>query len=778
MKVTIDSFDGEGARDYTFAVDAAEPPRVRRGECEPAELRLSVVADDPAFVVPIEGARIALTRMNGTEVFTGYLSAAPKFEYLGWNERGPAYRYRLVAVSEESLLDKKTLPERHPFVARSAGDALRQLTEDLLPEVFDTSDIADVDRLSWYSCDRRKRWSEHARQMAIRARAAYRAMGTRIIFQPLGTTTHTLSESDSSFSASGLSLETTEIQSNDVILLGRVEPQAHVKDYFVGDELTTRFYLSQTPFGSSSRTLLEEEYKGNTLQPTRWKLADPARAARVMAGTLELDGGTGIDGQTTITFVEKLEMGGAIVLQHGDVHFNGVSSGVLGGLYAGAIATTQCFAGFRVLPAGANSSIHALINGALSGQTITTQSSHHYVLSTRLYGTEVYRKREIFHSSAHPGGAGRGGQDVAANVRVVLEVHDIDPSNPGSMAAPSTVLYEGVLGNAPALCTFALVNAINLHCSIAFTRILRAANVEVRSARPSESYRTRLVGSRSDGAECRVSSDSALQFFPQSVPIANEQIVARYRGSGQSIARVKDGASIAAEARGLDDGVRGALLKAESPTPRTSMDCENAALALLDDSTRAGWAGEYKTWSDFLPGDAGDIFPGDALQVNVPSRGANFRAYVREVEIEVADLAGDHSRYRIRFADEAAEPWALRFEEAGTTSGLDVSAIDKTQVGSTFLNDLAGAEITAQTSTTVTIDAGVNLGTGWAVEVRTSDYGWGLENDRNLLGRFTSRTFTVPRLGPAQTYFLRQHDGTSPAKYSRYSTALHIDYPL
>jgi hypothetical protein len=64
------------------------------------------------------------------------------------------------------------------------------------------------------------------------------------------------------------------------------------------------------------------------------------------------------------------------------------------------------------------------------------------------------------------------------------------------------------------------------------------------------------------------------------------------------------------------------------------------------------------------------------------------------------------------------------------------------------------------------------------VEVRTSDYGWGVENDRNLLGRFASRTFSLPRLGTAQTYFLRQHDGSSPAKYSRFSTALHIDYPL
>lgn len=778
MKLTIDNLDGQGVRDYTFAIDQSRAPRVLRRLRKPAELRLSLIANDPGFVVPIDGARITMKRLNDTDVFTGYVSSAPKFEYLGWNERGPVYRYDVIAHSDEVLLDKKTLPDRHAFVARSAGEALRQLTEDLLPGVMDTSGVANLDSIWWYSCDRQKRWSEHASEIAIRARASYWTLGNKIFFQPLGATTHVLNESDASFLPGGLRLQSAEARGNDILMTGRIEPQAHVKDYFVGDEMTTRFYLSDTPFGATTRTLLEEEYKGTTLDTRRWTATDPAHMTRINAGTLQILGGTGVDGQTLVTLAEKIELGGALVLQHGDVKFDGPSNGVLGGLYAGTISVPQCFAGFRVQPAGSNSSIHALINGALNGAAMTTQSSHHYVLSTRLYASEVYRKRQIFHSSAHPAGAGRGGQDVAASVRVVLEVHDIDPANPGSITAPSTVLYDGLLGNTPTLCTYALVNSATLHCSIAFTRLLRAANVEVRSARESEGYRTRLVGSRSEGAECRVSSESTLQFFPQSVPIANEKIVARYRGSGQSVAHVKDAASITIERRGLDDGIRGAIFHLQSPAPRTSVDCENAALALLDDSVHAGWAGEYQTWSDFLPGGATDIFPGDGMRINVPSQAVNLLAYVHEVDIEVVDIAGEHSRYTVRFVDEAAEALSFTAESGRMTNSLNLDALDKTQAGSTFLNDLSDAEITAATSTTVTIDAGVIPSPGWAIEVRTSDFGWGLENDRNLLGRFTSRTFSVPRLGAAQTYFLRQHDASSPVKYSRYSTALHIDYPL
>lgn len=63
-------------------------------------------------------------------------------------------------------------------------------------------------------------------------------------------------------------------------------------------------------------------------------------------------------------------------------------------------------------------------------------------------------------------------------------------------------------------------------------------------------------------------------------------------------------------------------------------------------------------------------------------------------------------------------------------------------------------------------------------EVRLHDYGWGVANDRNLLGRFNTETFSLPRLAKAQNYFLRLYDASSPPRYSRYAACLHVDYPL
>jgi hypothetical protein len=106
---------------------------------------------------------------------------------------------------------------------------------------------------------------------------------------------------------------------------------------FVGDGLTLKFYLSQIPFGRAGLTLLDEEYAGTALNPTLWSKTDPASAVTVGNGKLQVAGGTGVDGQSTVVFGEKIELGGALILQHGDVVFNAASDGVLGGLYPNAI---------------------------------------------------------------------------------------------------------------------------------------------------------------------------------------------------------------------------------------------------------------------------------------------------------------------------------------------------------------------------------------------------------------------------------------------------------
>lgn len=779
MKLTIDNLQGQGAVDYTAGLDGTVAPRVERKINQPSALRCSLLIGSSGVAAPTMGARVVLAKANGSLLFTGYLTEAPQFEHLGFGENGTVYRYDLIAESDEVLLDQKALPNRAPFVARSAGSALRQLAQDLLPGWFDTSVVQDVDTLAAYRVNPQKKFSYHAAEIALATRASYRTMDGRMSLAPVGTATYPLNESDANFSPTGLKLVCPKMQQNDITIIGLDEPQAYVRDYFVGDGLSLRFYLSQKPFQQSKAALIDEEYLGPGLDPSTWVTSDPSSSVSVAVQTLTVNGGTGKGGQTSVSFIEQIELGGALELQHGDVSFAGPSTGVLGGLYAGSISAAGCLAGFQVSPSGTGSKIQALINGSATGPTVATTAGHRYLLTTYIYSMEVYRSGETYHSSLHPAGSGWGGAAVPADVRIVLDLQDIDPSNPASTVAPATVLFDDIISNAAGFCTYALVNAASMQCSIAYTYVTHIPLAEVRSALPNSSYTTQLVESLSDGGQCSIASSTSLDFYPQYVPVLNTLIVASYRGSGRSVAEVANSASIASLQNGSDDGTRGSVRTMKVPSARTQADCENAALAILDDAAGLAWIGTYQTWSDFLPGGASDIFPGDGLAVNVPSQNAAFSAIVRAVRIDVVDPADDRGVYMIEFANDLAVPLAMQDGLSSTTLPLqDIMRLLTTQVGSYYLPNLTGAQITQVSSTTVEVDVGMALGGAYAVEVRAHDYGWGASNDRNLLGRFSTQTFSLPRLARTQNYFLRLYDQSSPPRYSRYAAALHVDYPL
>jgi hypothetical protein len=303
----------------------------------------------------------------------------------------------------------------------------------------------------------------------------------------------------------------------------------------------------------------------------------------------------------------------------------------------------------------------------------------------------------------------------------------------------------------------------------------------VRTALDGATYVTQLVGAAAEGGQCLITGDPALSFYAQYVPALNASIVVSYRGHGSAVAQVQNAASVASLRNGADDGTRGTTLVAKVPDVRTDVDCENAALAILDDAAGVAWSGSYETWSDFLPGAAGDIFPGDAIAVSVPSRSALFTAIVRKVEIKIADPADDRGFYAIGFANDLAAPLGIEYQPSAKSIPLQQMPplLETGQVGAYYQVDLTEAEITAVTSTTVQVNAGTAPSAGDGIEVRAHDYGWGQENDRNLLGRFSTQSFTLPRgLTRTQNYFLRLYDSSSPPRYSRYSAALHVDYPV
>ncbi len=330
MNLLIDNNDGLGQQDYTTYLDAERLPSVSRKIDAPAALTAALLTADNAFRAPVSGARVILQRSDGFRLFTGYLIAAPQMEYLGYGQF-PAWRYLLQATDDSCLLDQNSLPVRTPFAARTAGNALQTLADDVLPGGFDESGIQDVSSVNQFPIVPQHSWTEHAQELSAMARASYRAHDGKLTFQPVGRASFTIGDQDPNFVPDGLALLQPALLRNDITIIGEIEPTAYVRDYFLGDGSTTGFYLSQTPFSKTAVTIFEEDYTGAQLEPTLWSVSDPAGKASLGSGHLQLNGGP-----VTIAFVEQLELAGGLTIQHGQFIFTAASSGLVGGIYSGA----------------------------------------------------------------------------------------------------------------------------------------------------------------------------------------------------------------------------------------------------------------------------------------------------------------------------------------------------------------------------------------------------------------------------------------------------------
>ena len=261
MKLTIDNRDGKGPQDYTGYLSSEGLPSIQRRLNRASEMTASLVSTDPNFGQPASGARVILVRSDGVKLFTGYLAAAPQRRWLGYSQQGPAWEYALRAVDDSWLLDRNALAVRPVLASRTAGDALRTITNDVLPGGLDVSGVQDIGPINQYSTHPQKSWSEHAQELATMMRASYSAQDGKLTFAPVGQQGFDLRQTDTNFIPEALTLQQPDLLRNDVTIVGDLEPRVYVRDYFLGDGLTLAFYLSEIPFETTTVTVLQEDYK-------------------------------------------------------------------------------------------------------------------------------------------------------------------------------------------------------------------------------------------------------------------------------------------------------------------------------------------------------------------------------------------------------------------------------------------------------------------------------------------------------------------------------------
>jgi hypothetical protein len=175
----------------------------------------------------------------------------------------------------------------------------------------------------------------------------------------------------------------------------------------------------------------------------------------------------------------------------------------------------------------------------------------------------------------------------------------------------------------------------------------------------------------------------------------------------------------------------------------------------------------------------GDVWPGDVLAIT--SGGTTTSVLVRSVIVEDGGAVPEVLRYAIAFANDWATEWedglGMRLTE---TIAADAELPDEASAETTMvLANLQGLSVTGLTTSAISVDTGVSPLTGGGFEVRRRDGAFGVGMDpSDLVLRSPVRSFSIPRAAQTEQYYVRMYDGSTPAMYSRWSSAVFVHAPV
>lgn len=762
--------DGLGAVDYSGALWSGEPLKVLRTLNAPSRCLASVV-NSGGLAVPVRRGRVVVSDAQGDVLFTGYLAVEPEAVYLGAGTMGPVYRYALSAVSDEWVLDKLTVPSSGAGLAVGGGVLLQTLTQRVGGSSVSTGGVAAGRAVGVFQPVPAEAWSVNAGKLAGAAYGTYRVVNGALSFGSVGTVTHTLSDGDGTLRPGALVAGAVKELANDVTVSGAVEPGTYVTEMFAGDGATAEFVLSEAPFRPAALQgrLVDDAFDAGVFNPQTWVVTDPGSHLGFGGGGLAMAGGNGFDGQTTLTAIDPVEMGGTLLIEAGAVVLATASDGVLCGLFSGAVSRTNCFAGWNVRQSGGNTIVTPMVYGVEVGTSYPALSGHRYTFRMRLHCAEMERVMQTYYARVDGGVESFGGGLVSAAMSMCFEVIDLGVSS----NTPATVLYDtasaGLVMDTPASCTFCAVDAVQIFGSMGYCRLTQTGSAWVVSTPASGVSFTRLMGVAGqgvDGALTESAGTGKVTFFAGRIPAAGEIVSVMYRRSRRSVARMADAASVAAE------GMARWLGKVVRPVARCSADCESAAMAVLRFATAraAALRGTYTACViGTFPG--GDVWPGDVLALTAD--GATLNVVVREVVVEDGRAAPEVLGYRISFANDWADGLGLTLSESVAADALlpQTASAGAAEV----LANLQQLTVTSATGTALQVDAGTAAPVGGGFEVRVRDGGFGLGNAADLVLRSPVRSFSIPRVSAGERYYVRMYDGSGV--YSRWSSAVFCSLP-
>jgi len=769
MKITING------QDYTATLDAARPLTIERKLNEPSVCQLWLsLPTNGNLSTPVRNQSIEAIGDDGTYYFTGYIAVSPLPEYAGLGMEGPRYRIAVQALSDEVLLDQILMPPSAGATGQSAGELLTTLVTRTRVSGLSTAGLTLSTPVSNFVPEPGASWSKSAGQVANISRAAYRAVNGALTISPVQNAVHPLNETDGSLNLAALAF-TAGVKrglANDVTVCGEHEPVAYVTEYFLGDGTTTQFYLTADPYfpSASKSTIISELFNELQINQSSWGVTGGSDYLSLGAGGLAINGGNGIDGDTLLTWLDPVEMGGTLLLEAVGVTLAVGSTGTLAGFFVGTNRQVNCIAGFQASaqPGTGTVTLQPLIQGSPVGTAYVTNPAYQYTLRVRVHCPEDERDLAIYRSCGDSGAITTGGGLNAAPANVQMEIQQFVS---GVSGMPVT-LYDGAITSLPAACNVVAASSINLSGSMRSLSLRTLGSGWVVSTPPAGSPYTRRMGTAEESAECHMERTGKVVFYTGFAPVAGEQVAVSYRTVGRAVGRAVNAASQSALAAAGMPAEAAWIGSVTNPPARSSADCRNAALTIEQAaaSVSALWSGTYKgTRFSF----ATDVWPGDALLLNAPSASLNAQVVVRNVKVSYRASYPDLVEYAIAFANDWADDLAIK-----TSVTVPVDTWLPAPITPTVLANLNSLTVTALNGTTVVINTGVTPPSGGGFEVRLRDFDFMAGNDPALVMRSAQSAITISRISANDRFYIRMYDGSTPPNYSEFSTALFINLPL
>lgn len=297
-------------------------------------------------LVPIDGNFVKLKRGNYITIstatygnwFTGFITNDPELEPIGKDPKTGQYvwGFKYKATSDEYLLNQQSLGILPPFQNMTQGAILTYLVNQLAPGVFDVSNIQSGVTLSRYVVDPTKKFGDIAKEFCDSACYRFYANSKKLYFRRMDADPAplTIDGSNKHFSPYNLTISpNTDPIINDAIVLGDIEPQTYINEYFIGDGFTAKFPLMSNVFGVDGAVLLDDDFSGNQIDTAKWTPYDTANTWLQMSnGFLNVLGGNANNTlDVHLDSANVMALAGNLSATHGDYDFvNNASAGMNG----------------------------------------------------------------------------------------------------------------------------------------------------------------------------------------------------------------------------------------------------------------------------------------------------------------------------------------------------------------------------------------------------------------------------------------------------------------